>query len=100
MSAQDMTLRIVDTPETAVTSADEVVQPTIRDCVERALRSYLAQLEGQDAVELYAMVLAEVETPLLQVVLEFTRNNQSRAAEVLGLNRGTLRKKLKQYDML
>jgi Fis family transcriptional regulator len=44
--------------------------------------------------------MTEVETPLLMAVLEYTKNNQSKAAEILGLNRGTLRKKLKQYDLL
>ena len=73
---------------------------TIRCCVETALRNYFSHLDGQPATDIYQMVLAEVEAPLLKAVLEYTRNNQLRAAEVLGLNRGTLRKKLKQYDML
>jgi len=73
---------------------------TIRCCVEQALRSYFNHLDGHPAADIYQMVLAEVEAPLLEVVLEYTRNNQLRAAEVLGLNRGTLRKKLKQYNML
>lgn len=73
---------------------------TIRCCVEQALRNYFSHLDGHPASDIYQMVLAEVEAPLLEVVLEYTRNNQLRAAEVLGLNRGTLRKKLKQYNML
>ncbi|MDB9805930.1 Fis family transcriptional regulator, partial [Porticoccaceae bacterium] len=48
----------------------------------------------------YGIVMAEVEPPLLKAVMAYTRQNQSRAAETLGLNRGTLRKKLKQYDLL
>ena len=64
------------------------------------MRNYFKHLDGHDANDIYQMVLAEVEVPLLEVVLEYTRNNQSRAAEVLGLNRGTLRKKLKEYGML
>ena len=73
---------------------------TIRDCVECAMRNYFHHLDGHDATNLYEMVLAEMEAPLLQVVLEHTRGNQSRAAEILGLNRGTLRKKMKDYGML
>jgi Fis family transcriptional regulator len=46
------------------------------------------------------MVLEEVEPPLLRAVLRHTRNNQSKAARMLGLSRGTLRKKLKQYGLL
>lgn len=100
MSAQDMALRIVTTPEPEQSPVTDTTQPTIRDCVERAMRNYFEHLDGQEVQDIYQMVLSEVEIPLLEVVLEYTRNNQSRAAEVLGLNRGTLRKKLKQYDML
>jgi Fis family transcriptional regulator len=46
------------------------------------------------------MVMAEVEAPLLDVVMRHSRDNQSKASEILGINRGTLRKKLKQYDLL
>jgi Fis family transcriptional regulator len=45
------------------------------------------------------MVLAEVEAPLLKEIMAYTNNNQTRASVMLGLNRGTLRKKLKQYNM-
>ncbi len=103
MSAPDTALRVV-TPQTVIaqdrTDSQLSGQQTIRDCVERAMRNYFSHLDGHDVKDVYQMVLAEVETPLLEVVLEYTRNNQSRAAEVLGLNRGTLRKKLKQYGML
>lgn len=100
MSAQDMALRVVTTTEPEQEQDTVAGQQTIRDCVERAMRNYFDHLDGHDVSDIYQMVLAEVEIPLLEVVLEYTRNNQSRAAEALGLNRGTLRKKLKQYDML
>jgi Fis family transcriptional regulator len=61
---------------------------------------FFVNLGGQSTVNLYDLVMTEVETPLLMAVLEYTKNNQSKAAEILGLNRGTLRKKLKQYDLL
>jgi Fis family transcriptional regulator len=73
---------------------------SLRQCVEHALRAYFADLDGQPTSDLYNMVLAEVEAPLLEAVMDYTRNNQSKTAEMLGLNRGTLRKKLKQYDLL
>ena len=57
-------------------------------------------MDGQPVSELYEMVLAEVEAPLLETVMRYTRDNQTKASIVLGLNRGTLRKKLKQYGML
>jgi Fis family transcriptional regulator len=49
---------------------------------------------------LYELILAEVEAPLMEAVMEYTKGNQSRAAIVLGLSRGTLRKKLKLYGLL
>lgn len=73
---------------------------TLRDSVERALQNYFDQLDGQPVVDLYDMVLSEVEVPLLETVMKYTRDNQTKASTVLGLNRGTLRKKLKQYGML
>ncbi len=75
-------------------------QPSLRDSVERAVSNYFQHLEGQEVSDVYDMVLAEVEAPMLEVVMKYTRHNQTRAAHVLGLNRGTLRKKLKQYGLL
>ena len=69
-------------------------------CVERALEAYFADLDGEPTTELYALVLEEVEAPLLATVMRRTGGNQSSAAKMLGLNRGTLRKKLKQYGLL
>jgi len=67
--------------------------------VEQALQDYLQQLNGTPPNNLYDLILQEVEKPLLQTVLQHTRHNQTRAAAYLGINRGTLRKKLKQYDL-
>lgn len=74
--------------------------PSLRDSVELAVSNYFQHLEGQEVTDVYEMVMSEVETPLLEVVMKYTRHNQTKAAEVLGLNRGTLRKKLKQYGLL
>ena len=75
-------------------------QKTLRDHVEHAMRSYFANLNGEQVTNVYDMVLAEIEGPLLEVVLEYTRGNQTRASEILGLNRGTLRKKLKDHGLM
>ncbi|MBA2778738.1 DNA-binding transcriptional regulator Fis [Billgrantia kenyensis] len=72
----------------------------LREAVEAAMRRYFEHLDGGTVTDLYAMVMAEVEAPLLASVLEYTQGNQTRAAEMLGLNRGTLRKKLKQHDLI
>lgn len=65
-----------------------------------ALRGYLASLNGHRPAELYKLVMGEVEKPLFKTVLEYAGGNQSRAADILGINRGTLRKKLKDYKLL
>jgi len=68
-------------------------------CVRYALEHYFEQLNGHDPGGLYELVLNEIEQPLLEVVMRHTRGNISRAAQLLGLNRATLRKKLKKYAM-
>ncbi|MDQ2078238.1 DNA-binding transcriptional regulator Fis [Marinimicrobium sp. ABcell2] len=73
---------------------------SLRGCVEQAMENYFQNLDGQPVSDVYDMVMAEVEAPLLEIVLKYTRHNQTKAAQVLGLNRGTLRKKLKQYGLL
>lgn len=71
----------------------------IYDAVKNSIKRYLHELEDTEPSEMYAMVLSQIERPLLESVLEHTGGNQSRAAEYLGLNRGTLRKKLRIYDL-
>ena len=73
---------------------------TLREQVLSSVENYFSLLEGEQAKDLYDLVLAEVEAPLLAAVMHQTRGNQSKAAIVLGLNRGTLRTKLKQYGLL
>jgi len=71
----------------------------LRALTEQALEGYFASLNGHAPGHLYELVLREVEEPLLRAVLDHVGGNQSRAAEVLGLNRGTLRKKLKSHGI-
>jgi Fis family transcriptional regulator len=78
----------------------ELAGTSLAECVTGALARYFALLDGQHTTDLYALVLREVEAPLFRAVLGYTGGNQCRAAEMLGLNRGTLRKKMKQYDLL
>lgn len=88
--------------ENAADSLFELTQKNqpLHDSVRQSLENYLGELKGRFPNNLYELILAEVEAPLLEAVMEYTKNNQSRAAIVLGLSRGTLRKKLKQYGML
>ncbi len=67
--------------------------------VKQALERYFNQLNGHDPGGLYDLVLTEVERPLLEVVMKRTRGNISKAAQYLGLNRATLRKKLERYGL-
>lgn len=67
--------------------------------VKGALERYFDDLNGTKTTDVYAMVLAEVERPLLEIVMRHVKSNQCRAAELLGINRNTLRKKLKHYKL-
>ena len=71
----------------------------IRRSVTSALELYLDDLNGHDVNDLYHVVLNEVEPAILNVVMEHVDGNQSQAATMLGISRGTLRKKLKQYKL-
>ena len=67
--------------------------------VKHSIRRYLYELDGTQPNDMYDLVLRQIERPLFEAILEHTKGNQSRAAEMLGLNRGTLRKKLRSYDL-
>lgn len=67
--------------------------------VRLALRNYFVRLDGHEPTGLYAMVIGEVERPLIETVLEQCGHNQSKAASVLGLSRSTLRKKMTQHGI-
>ncbi len=67
---------------------------------EDALKQYFRTLNGDRPGDLYDLVIGEVERPLFKAVMEFTDGNQSQAAGILGINRGTLRKKLKTYSLI
>lgn len=71
----------------------------LRVCVRNAVDSYFSNLDGHSTSGLHQLVIGEVEVPLLEAVLNYTNGNQSKAAEVLGINRGTLRKKLRDYNL-
>jgi len=71
----------------------------LRTMTAEALDSYFATLNGHRPGQLYELVLREVEEPLFKAVLDYAQGNQSRAADILGINRGTLRKKLKTYGL-
>ena len=72
----------------------------LRQLTADALKRYFKDLNGHKPGELYDLVLGEIEAPLFETVMQHTHGNQSQAAEILGINRATLRKKLKHYYLL
>ncbi|WP_028605966.1 Fis family transcriptional regulator [Ottowia thiooxydans] len=72
----------------------------IEECVRENLEEYLRDLDGIEPNGLYAMVMKVVERPMLDVVMQRAEHNQSRAAEWLGMNRNTLRKKLAEHKLI
>ena len=76
------------------------VPKSLRQSVKQSLTQYFNELDGQQTTALYDLFIHQVEAPLFECVMQHTQDNQSKAAALLGLNRGTLRKKLKQYDLL
>jgi Fis family transcriptional regulator len=72
----------------------------ISDCVRRTLNRYFRDLDGERPHAIYDMVLAAVERPMLEVVMKQANGNQTTAADMLGINRNTLRKKLNEHDLL
>jgi len=73
---------------------------TLRSEVEKALHRYFQHVDDEPVTDLHQMVMSEVEGPLLETIMQRTGNNQSKASIMLGLNRGTLRTKLKYYGLL
>lgn len=71
----------------------------IASCVRRSLNRYFKDLDGEEPSEVYDMVLSAVERPLLIFILDRAEGNQTRAAEMLGINRNTLRKKLREHGL-
>ncbi len=73
---------------------------TLQQSVVSALIQYIEDLDGEAPSNLYEKIISEIEKPLFLTVMAHCQHNQSRAASCLGINRGTLRKKLKQYQII
>jgi Fis family transcriptional regulator len=72
---------------------------TLPDCVQTALKAYFENLGDQKPSNIYTMVMSEAEKAVFKAVLHYAQNKQSMAAQYLGISRGTLRKKLREYDL-
>lgn len=71
----------------------------LREFVSQAMREYFDKIDGYPIDNVYNLVIGEVEKPLIEETIKYCNGNQSRASELLGLSRGTLRKKMKQYNI-
>jgi Fis family transcriptional regulator len=87
-------------PVSARVTAAAIRELPLRVATEEALANYFASLEGHRPGRLYDLVLREVEEPLFRAVMTYVEGNQTHAATILGINRGTLRKKLKEYGLV
>ncbi len=83
-----------------INAYSDSTEVSLRENVAEVIRHYFANLKGEEPSNIYDFFLDEIEEPLLAAVMKFTRNNQSEAARILGLSRGTLRTKLKKFGML
>ena len=72
----------------------------IEECVRTSLEGYFKDLRGTEPDRMHEMLVKAVEKPLLEVVMEHAEQNQSKAAQWLGLNRNTLRKKLLEHKLI
>ena len=88
------------TPILKSTDADDTLHPTLlSEMIKTAVLQYFEELDGQEPGELFEMVMRQVEAPLLEVTMQQVDGNQTKAAQYLGINRGTLRKKLRAYGL-
>lgn len=71
----------------------------LSDNVRTAMDRYFDDLDGHEPVDLYHLIMSQIEVPLFESVLDYTQGNVSRAADMLGLNRGTLRNRLRKYEI-
>lgn len=81
-------------------TTEAISQITLRQAVKDTLRNYFTNIGSEQPVDFYSILLEEIERPLLETLINHTHYNQVKMAQILGISRGTLRKKLKQYGML
>jgi Fis family transcriptional regulator, factor for inversion stimulation protein len=83
-----------------IVTAENLDSITLRQAVKDTLRNYFANIGNEQPVDFYSILLEEIERPLLETLINHTHYNQVKMAQILGISRGTLRKKLKQYGLL
>ena len=81
-------------------TAEDLEKTTLKQVVKDTLRNYFTNIGDEQPIDFYNILLEEIERPLLEVLINHTSYNQVKMAQILGISRGTLRKKLKQYGLL
>ncbi|MBK8453735.1 MAG: helix-turn-helix domain-containing protein [Thiofilum sp.] len=81
-------------------TSSRTLDASLSETVRRTLQDYLDNLGDQEASNVYRLVLDEVERPMMEVMMRYTHGNQSKAAQCMGINRATLRTKLKRHNLL
>ena len=97
---QSKSKRFRNTKPANNSSNGTLIHQTLKESTETALKEYFETLNGNAPNDLYKLVINEVELPLIEAVMAFTNKNQSQAANILGINRSTLRKKLKLFELI
>ena len=87
-------------PQSRQSSNTTQMNGSLKDSTTLALEQYFKILNGHTPCDLYKLVIKEVELPLIKTVMEHAKQNQTQAAAILGINRSTLRKKLKAFDLI
>ena len=87
-------------PQPHQSSSTTEMNGSLKDSTALALKQYFKMLNGHTPCDLYKLVIGEVELPLMETVMEHAKQNQTQAAAILGINRSTLRKKLKAFDLI
>jgi Fis family transcriptional regulator len=90
-------MNVIEVEKTALNAQGTKQEQGLQDLVYGLVTRFLAENKTKSVNDLYDMILAEVEPPLLQAVMEKRRGNQLQAARMLGISRGTIRKKLQRY---
>lgn len=93
---------IIQNETLTVSTATQVLptSKTLRNMVQESVWRYLTMLDRPDVSNLYELFMSEIEPPMLEMVLQYVGQNQSKAANILKISRGTLRKKMQTYGML
>ena len=91
---------VINLHNTQSDASNENQTSGLKTIIRSSMSQFLNDLDGENPGNIYDLVMQQVEEPLLELIMQHVDGNQSRAAECLGINRGTLRKKLKTYNLI